>query len=307
MSDRLGTVAVLGAGGVGGFVAAALARAGTPTTIVAREPTASVIAERGISVSSVALGSFQVCPRAVTVLEDSPAALIVATKALGLDEALGRIRGEPALVVPLLNGVEHVAALRARFGTDRVTAAVIRVQSERTEPGAIEQRSPAARIDIAPPPAAIEGPVVELTGILEASGIEVRAGGSEADVMWGKLARLCPLALATSAHDSRLGPLRDDPARWAELLSAIEEVVAVAVAEGAGLDVSGPTGELQTAQPDLDSSMHRDLAEGRDTELDAIAGAVMRAAARHGLSCPTVSALAAAVCERSNAGRAAAG
>ena len=294
---------MLGAGGVGGLVAAALARAGTPTTVVARESTASAIAAHGISVSSVALGDFNARPRAVAALQESPAVLIVATKSVGLEAALERIEGEPALVLPLLNGVEHVATLRSRFGADRVTAAVIRVQSERTGPGRIVQRGPVVRIDVARPASALAEAVGELTRELVVAGIEVRPGGSEAEVMWGKLARLCPLALATSAHDSRLGPLRDDPGRWAELVSAIEEIVAVATAEGAGLEPEAPIDELIAAQPDLDSSLHRDIAAGRPTELDAIAGAVLRAGARHGRPCPTVARLTTAVAARERAFR----
>ncbi len=294
MSD----VAVLGAGGVGGLIAAALTRAGLGVTVVAREPTAELIAAGGLKVASVALGDFQARPRAVPVLDEPADALIVATKATGLDAALDRVHSTPALVVPLLNGVEHLAALRDRFGADRVVAAVIRVQSDRPRTGRVVQSGPSVRVDVAQPPPSLALPTRQLADALSATGMEVRTGDGEARVMWGKLARLCPLALLTSAYDSPLGPLRDDPARHAALHRAIEEVVAVANAEGADLDVAGPASELDAAQPQLDSSMRRDIAAGRATEVDAIAGAVMRAAARHGLRCPTVASLAEAVAAR---------
>jgi ketopantoate reductase len=59
--------------------------------------------------------------------------------------------------------------------------------------------------------------------------------------------------------------------------------------------------ELDEAHAELDSSMHRDVAAARPPELDAIAGSVLRAAARHGLSCPTIERLARAVVERTGA------
>src|SRR4051794_29502324 len=94
-------IAILGPGGVGGFLAGALEHAGTPVTVVAREPTVAAIAAGGLSVESRRLGSFHVRPRAVPSLDAGGATLIVATKATGLAAALDRVRGAPELVVPL--------------------------------------------------------------------------------------------------------------------------------------------------------------------------------------------------------------
>src|SRR2546421_12867888 len=110
------SVAILGPGGVGGFVAGALDRAGIPVTVVAREPTAELIARDGIRVESVRLGaSFTARPRAVARLDEQLDFLIVAPKATALGEALERIAAEPRVVVPLLNGLDHLEVLRDRF------------------------------------------------------------------------------------------------------------------------------------------------------------------------------------------------
>ncbi|MDX6663821.1 MAG: 2-dehydropantoate 2-reductase, partial [Solirubrobacteraceae bacterium] len=126
------TVAVLGPGGVGGLVAAALARAGTDVTVVAREETAARLARDGLRVRSVRLGDFQVDVRAVARLDKPVDLLVVATKATGLRDALERVAAAPRVVVPLLNGLDHVAVLRERW-PDRVCAGVIRVESDRPE------------------------------------------------------------------------------------------------------------------------------------------------------------------------------
>ena len=63
------SIAVLGPGGVGGFVAAALAHAGEPVTVIARPPTAEVLARDGIRVRSVRLGEFVVAAQARTELD----------------------------------------------------------------------------------------------------------------------------------------------------------------------------------------------------------------------------------------------
>jgi 2-dehydropantoate 2-reductase len=292
------TIAVLGPGGVGGLVAGALDRAGTPVTLVARESTAELMAARGLRVSSVRLGDFVAHPRAVARLEEPVEALVVATKATGLHEALERIAAPPALVVPLLNGLDHLAVLRERFDEQTVVAGTIRVEADRPEPGVVVHSSPFLRIDMASAHAAARPGMEALAGKLEAAGIPARVEESEPQVLWGKLVRLNALACTTSAFDKLLGEILTTPELRAELVGAIEEGCAVAAAEGAKIDAADPLGELSAAHPTLGSSMQRDIAAGRTPELDAIPGAVLRAAARHGVECPTIERLVAMIAKR---------
>lgn len=291
-------VAVLGPGGVGGLVAAALAHAGEEVVVVAREATAEVIAREGIEVSSVRLGHFRASPHATARLDQDVDVLIVATKATALAEALERVQGEPALVVPLLNGIEHLDALRVRFGAERVVAAVIRVDSQRPAAGRVVHTSQYLRIDLSDERSGQREQIARLAAALERAGIPVRVGGSGAEVMWSKLVRLNALALTTSAFDATIGEIRADPGRRATLEAAVSETAAVAAADGAAIDPAATLAELEQAHPELTSSMHRDIADGRAPELDAIAGAVLRAARRHGMSCRTVSELADQVARR---------
>jgi 2-dehydropantoate 2-reductase len=294
------TIAVLGAGGVGGFVAAALARgdAGRDVIVIAREPTASRLAASGFSVRSRLLGEFEARPRVCSELTIEADALLVATKATGLQPALARIEATPRLVVPLLNGLDHLAVLRERFGAERVAAGVIRIESNRPSPGVIVQTSPSCRIDLATEHAALEPELARLAARLQAAGIPVRVEADERRVMWSKLVRLCPLALTTSASDRPIGFVRSDP-RWRSALeNAIAETARVANADGAGLQAADTLAELDGAHAELGSSMQRDVAAGRETELDAIAGAVLRAGGRHRLPCPTVEWLADRVAAR---------
>ncbi|MHB8656761.1 MAG: ketopantoate reductase family protein [Solirubrobacteraceae bacterium] len=123
-------------------------------------------------------------------------------------------------------------------------------------------------------------------------------GPSEAQILWSKLVRLNALACTTSAADRAVGFIRSDPQWRAALIGCIEEATAVANADGARIDPARRLAELDDAHAELRSSMQRDIAAGREPELDAIAGAVLRAAARHGLSCPTISRLCAQIAQR---------
>ena len=287
------TVAVVGPGGVGGFVAGALARAGNDVTVVAREPTAQVIAEEGLQVDSVRLGSFTAHPRAATALDAAVDVAILAVKAPALEQALDRVHVDPGLVVPLLNGVEHLATLRRRFG-DRAVAGSIRIAAERVEPGHVVHTSPAFRIELGPE----DRRTTTLAHVLRAAEIPTKVLAREADVLWTKLARLCPLALGTAASALPIGAVFDHP-RWRVLLArAVGEVAAVARASGVPIEDAKILDELAQLDPGQSSSLARDVAAGHAGELDAIAGGVIRAGAAAGVECPAIAELARAVEQR---------
>jgi 2-dehydropantoate 2-reductase len=292
-------IGVLGPGGVGGLLAGVLSRAGEEVVVVARERTAAIIEERGLRVESVTFGEFVTRPRAVTALREPVAALIVATKATGLARALERIEAEPAVVLPQLNGLDHLAQLRERFPRESVLAGSIRVEADRREPGVIVHSSPFLRVDMAGEGARAQKGLALLKAAFDNAQVPARVLDSEAQVMWSKLVRLNALACTTSAYDKLLGEIRSTPALRADLVGAIEEACEVGKAEGAAdVDAQTAIDELERAHATLGSSMQRDIAAGRTPELDAIPGAVLRAAARHAIACPTIERLVAMIAAR---------
>ncbi len=268
-------------------MAAALARAGVPTLVVARETTASQIAERGLDVESERLGSFHARPTAAPALTEPVDILIVAPKARALPAALERVSAEPALVLPLLNGLDHMTPLRERFGS-RAVAGSIRIEAYRTDPTRVVQTSPFLGVDMASADPAMAPRIESLARMLDSAGVPARVMDSEAQALWGKLVRLNAIALMTSAYDLLLGPIRTTPELRDELKACVQEGAAVAGAEGARIEVCQTMAELDDAHASLGTSMQRDIAAGVEPELDAIAGAVLRAASRHGIECPTI-------------------
>jgi 2-dehydropantoate 2-reductase len=224
--------------------------------------------------------------------------LIVATKATGLEDALARVETAPELVVPLLNGLDHLQTLRERFGPERVAAGVIRIESDRPAPGRIVQSSPFLRVDLASDEPGLQAPLERLAETLRGAEIPVEIGPGEAQIMWSKLVRLNALACTTSASDRPIGSIRSDPDWRAVLIACIEETAAVANADGARIDPAELLAELDEAHAELGSSMRRDIAAGRPPELDAIPGSVLRAGARHGIRCPTIERLSDRIAQR---------
>jgi|SRR5579884_2564706 len=278
--------AILGAGGIGGLLGAALARAGAQVVLLMREETLASYSG-SVSVESVVLGDFTVDVAAAPRLEGDVDVLWVTTKAPHLESALALAAPEQvadATVVPLLNGIDHVALLRARYRN--VVAAAIRVASERLADGRIRQSSPFLRVDLAG--------ADTIAAELRSAGIDARLQEDELSLLWEKLAFLAPLALATAALDTSLGGVRGD----VRYRGCQQEALAVARAESARLDEHALHELAANAPDEMRSSLQRDVAAGRPNELDAIAGPVLRGGRRHGIPVPNTDQLARLVAAR---------
>jgi 2-dehydropantoate 2-reductase len=278
--------AILGAGGVGGLLGAALARAGRDVVLLLRPETLARHPGR-LRVESAVLGDFEADVELASQLDRDVDVVWVSPKAPQLDAALGLAPPErvgAAVVVPMLNGVDHVARLRQSY--ERVLAAAIRVESERIEPGVIRQPTPFARVDLAPGPGCDE-----VAGELRAAGLQVEVGLDEATVLWEKLALLGPLALTTTAAGRPAGAVQA-AAEWSERLFACHrEAVAVGAAEGATLDREALAALLATPLGEMRTSMQKDFDAGRPLELDAIGGPIVRCGRQHGLATPATAEL----------------
>lgn len=294
MSDPL-RHAILGAGGIGGLMGACLARGGALVTMVLRGESFAKYPEQ-LQLDST-FGSFSVPILRAT--EVPPADVLwIAVKATQLEEALESFR-KPEMVraiVPLLNGIDHLALLRARYGAERVIAATIAVESERVAPGHIVHSTPFCRLNVASAGRSLLGATLDE---LQKLGFECRFIDDEATLMWGKIVFLAPFALTTTAADKKVGEIFADSS-WRELgVSCIREASVVAAAEGAKVDADGVIAWAMKVPGNMRSSMQKDVEAGRTPELDAIAGPILRGAERHGIDVPVTRKLVAAVEQRS--------
>jgi 2-dehydropantoate 2-reductase len=239
-------------------------------------------------VESTVLGDFEVAVPAVARLDRDVDVLWVTTKAPSLESALAAAPLEQvgnAVVIPFLNGVDHVALLRERF--PNVVAGAIRVESERAGTAHVRQLSPFLLVDLSG--------ADDVAAELQAAGIDTRVSDDEVSLLWDKLAVLAPFALATTALDGPLGAVREDE----RFRGCQNEVLAVARAVGASIDDDMLRMLMENAPAETRSSMQKDVAAGRAPELDAIAGPILRGGRRHGIPVPNTAELAALVAARS--------
>ncbi|MFG2907749.1 ketopantoate reductase family protein [Kitasatospora sp. NPDC048286] len=285
------TVAVLGPGGVGGLIGGLLARDGHRVVCLAGEQTAAAIERDGLHVRSARFGEFTARVEAATELREPVDAAFVTVKETALAAALDRMPAQvlgTGIMVPLLNGLDHMALLRERYPAGRVVAGTIRVEATRTAPGRIEHTSPFATVELGAT-AEPDSPVAEFAEQLRHSGLDVALREDETAMLWSKLSFLAPFALLTTRHASGIGTVRTE--HRAELLAVLDEIAAVTRAVGAPADAQTLLASFDRLPEAMKSSMQRDVEAGRPTELDAIGGAVLRAADAHAVAAPTIAGL----------------
>ena len=286
-------VAVLGPGGIGGLLAALLARRGDRVTCLAPPATAAHLAEHGLELHSPTLGDAKVAVEAAARLDHPVDVVFVTVKATQLAAAVEAVPAEvlsDGLVVPFLNGVDHLAWLRGRYPPDQVATGTIRIESTRVGPGLIEHASPFAVVELAAGKAPRRR-VEELAARLAETGLDVTVRDDEAAALWSKLAVLAPIALVTTWTAAPIGEAR--AGHRDELVAVIHEIVAAARADGVDLDETATVAIIERVPDAMRSSMQKDAAAGRPIELGAIGGAVLRGAERAGTEAPVTARLVA--------------
>jgi 2-dehydropantoate 2-reductase len=214
--------AVLGAGGVGGLVGGALAKAGHPVTLLVRPGRRGHYPER-LSVQSEPFGNFEAPVRVADRLDEQFDIVWIAVKAMALESALSTVPPEvlgDGVLVPLLNGVDHVRRLRDRYGAERVLPGTIRVEAEQAGLGRVRHLSAFADVQLAPnPPTLVRAQT--LCEELRDAGLGCEVQDDETTMLWSKLCFLAPFALATTASEGSLGVVRADAGGWQAWSSAL--------------------------------------------------------------------------------------
>lgn len=286
---------VVGAGGVGGYLAGKLSRDSNDVFVVARGAHLAAIQQNGLTIKD-GEDCFTVRPAASDKPEGMYDAIFICTKGYGLQAAAEQIRpcvGEHTLVIPLLNGVNIHKRLAEVLPTGRILSGSIYIYANIASPGVIHKISPMVRVVVGAPgktAAAAPEALHALCAIMNKSGIPTELADDILRENWVKWAILVSNGQSNAYFDAPLGAIREDAERMEFVLSLLREVVAVGHAEGIALpdDLEETLLNTMRALPyESVSSLARDIrTPGKPTELSLFSGEVCRLADIHGISVP---------------------
>ena len=287
-------IAMVGAGGVGGYFGARLAAAGQEVWFIARGPHLAAMQAQGLRLSSIkgdlALPSVNVTSEPAEV---GPCdAVFVAVKTWQLPGAIASVEplmSEDTVVVPLLNGVEAADELAEALGRQRVLKGLTKILSFIEAPGHIRHAGAEPHIALGEWDNRRSERAEGLTAALQAAGIDARIPDDIDIALWEKFTFVVSVGGVGAVTRAPIGRIRALPETRALVESAMHEIVAVGRARGVAIPdavVDRSMGFIDSLPDGGSASLQRDIAAGRRSELDAWTGAVLRLGAKAGVSTP---------------------
>jgi 2-dehydropantoate 2-reductase len=288
-------IVVFGTGGVGGYFGGRLALAGEDVTFIARGEHLRAIRTTGLRVDSRD-GDFVIHPaKATDDVNDvgDVDLVIVGVKAWQVPEAARAMKplvAKDTTVLPLQNGVDAAAQLVAELGPDAVIGGLCRIVSFVVEPGHIRHAGFKPSIIIGELDNRPTQRIKTIEHVFKRAGLEITIAADIQVALWTKLLFIASFSGVGAMANAPAGVVRKDPKWRAYIVSAMQEIYALAHARGIKL----PADSVETVMAGVDalpedatSSMQRDIAAGKPSELESQNGAVVRLAREVGVEVPT--------------------
>ena len=310
-------IAVIGVGGVGGFVSAMLSSHLPNVTVVARGARGKAIEENGLVLHSDYKGEIIAHPAVVPSVADlgDQDVVFICVKNYSLEQVLEELRqgadGKPVLkdgtiVVPVMNGVDPWQRVREALPGCRIVDSVIYIVSYAEADYSIRQEGGYAAIRIGTVQEGEEyaEAVQVVASILQEADIDYKTPEDIEAAIWEKYILNAAFNVCTAAYDRNIGPLRDDPETAAEYEAAIREACALARAKGIRIREDYAQTQIDrfyNALKDTDSSsLQRDVHAGRKSEVETFCGYSVREGERLGVPMPVMGKLYKMLRDREN-------
>jgi 2-dehydropantoate 2-reductase len=295
-------IAVMGAGGVGGYFGGRLAQAGHDVTFIARGRHLEALQANGLTLKSP-LGDAILKVKAVGRAADADAADIAlfAVKLWDTEESAAQLHPvveEGGFVIPFQNGVESVTRIGAILGKERVMGGAAYIAGRIAQPGVILHTGKIARLRFGPVMPAQRSAAQAFHAACQGANIECELAEDIERVLWEKFVLLVAVSATTAVSRKTIGVVRADAdLRWL-LETVMRETWAVGRKRGVALPddlVDKTLAQAESFPPEMRASMAADLEAGGKLEAPWLSGAVARMAAEAGLQAPANRAVFAAL------------
>ena len=294
--------AIVGSGAVGGYFGAKLARNGQNVTFIARGAHLAAIREQGLRVQSSKLGDFVVRTAAHddTTRVGPVDVVLFAVKAYDNRDALKLLPplvGPDTVVLTLQNGVDSYDEVAGTVGEAHVLGGTTYVATALEAPGLIVQTGVHRSIifgEVFGARDRMSARVQAIADVMAPADIQVTPVADGRVPIWDKFVYLAPFSGFTGAARLPIGGIWPDPHVQEMFYAAAREIAALAAAEG--VQISSDRFDrlkdyMDVIPPTTRSSLLIDLEMGKRIEVEALQGAAVRRAAKHGLAMPIISTL----------------
>ena len=287
-------IAVIGAGGTGGYFGGLLARAGEDVAFVARGANLEAIRARGLTVESRIAGTFNVSVRATDdPSEVGPVDLILfCVKTYDTDAAAEGARpllGPGTTLLSLQNGVDNEGRIARAAGHPVGLGAAAYVVSAIKSPGVVAQTAGPGKIVLGELGGGKSERTERLRDALQRAGIAAEAHSDISVVLWQKFLFICAFSGVTAVTRLPIGTVLADPVTHELFRGTTEEVEEVARAGGIDLPddcVEQAMTQAAAVEPWGRGSLYGDLAGGRRLELESLNSKVVGLGREHGIETP---------------------
>jgi 2-dehydropantoate 2-reductase len=288
-------ILVIGAGAVGGYFGAKLAKAGRDVTFLVRPKRAEQLRRIGLSVSEPD-GAFELKPKLLLAadLKTSPETfdlVLLSTKAYSLEGAMEDFApavGTATAILPLLNGMSHLDRLTARFGEQAVLGGSTRIAADLDDEGrVISMDATMNDVHFGERDKSVSERVKQIDATLQGCGFDAILEPDVIAFMWNKWTVLSALGSITCLLRGSIGAVAAAPGGVETAQAILAESNGIATANGypaPGPFLEAVRARMTQAGSDLTASMYRDMMRGAPVEADHILGDLLARA--KGLDAP---------------------
>lgn len=291
-------IAVVGVGGVGGYLAGMLVQAFPHVTLVARGKRGDAIRENGVVLHSDFHGEIIAKPEktlgCATELEPQDY-IFVCVKNYSLEEACQQMKDavtEQTVIIPVMNGADPGECTRKYLGKGTVIDSLIYIVAFANEDYSVTQQGGFAslRIGMKNPNETELDKLKETSELLKTANIDHKISKDIEREIWRKYILNCAYNVTTAYYDNTIGELRSDPKKAKEYEQLVEEAYEVAVKKGVHVLPEHKAAIIHRfyheLADDATSSLQRDVKVGRPTEIETFSGYLVREAKRLGVEVP---------------------
>jgi len=286
-------IAVIGAGGVGGYFGGKLAQAGNEVLFLTRGKALEVIREKGLRVKSFK-GDFTVHPEVSDRPESISSAELVlfCTKSWQLDAVARSIRpflNESAVVLPLQNGADNAQRLIDVLPPDTVLGGLCKIVSKIESPGVIDHFTFEPEIIFGELSGQLSDRTRKIKEVFDAAGFKNKLSENIERDIWLKFLFIASISAMGTLTRSVLGVMREDAFIRSKMRETAQEIVAVGRALGVDLsdaDIDRAFDMIDQGDFDTTMSLQRDMMEGRPSELENFNGFIVKKGDALGIETP---------------------